>query len=37
MADITLRVNGATCAGSPEARKTLADRSEEHTSELQSP
>src|SRR3974377_2094724 len=25
MVDITLRVNGATCAGSPEARKTLAD------------
>jgi len=25
MPDITLRVNGATCAGSPEARKTLAD------------
>src|SRR6201984_1767130 len=25
MADITLRVNGATCTGSPEARKTLAD------------
>ena len=23
--DITLRVNGATCTGSPEARKTLAD------------
>jgi aerobic carbon-monoxide dehydrogenase small subunit len=23
--DITLRVNGAACAGSPEARKTLAD------------
>ena len=25
MADITLRVNGAACTGSPEARKTLAD------------
>jgi carbon-monoxide dehydrogenase small subunit len=25
MVDITLRVNGATCAGSPEARMTLAD------------
>src|SRR6516164_1654224 len=25
MVDITLRVNGATCTGSPEARKTLAD------------
>src|SRR5207342_2059524 len=25
MADITLRVNGATRTGSPEARKTLAD------------
>ena len=25
MADITLRVNGAPCTGSPEARKTLAD------------
>ena len=25
MADITLRVNGATREGSPEARKTLAD------------
>jgi carbon-monoxide dehydrogenase small subunit len=25
MADITLKVNGATCTGSPEARKTLAD------------
>src|SRR6516225_7640174 len=25
MADITLRVNSATCTGSPEARKTLAD------------
>ena len=23
--DITLRINGATCTGSPEARKTLAD------------
>jgi carbon-monoxide dehydrogenase small subunit len=25
MADITLKVNGTTCTGSPEARKTLAD------------
>jgi len=25
MVDITLSVNGATCTGSPEARKTLAD------------
>src|SRR2546423_12472079 len=25
MADLALRVNGATCTGSPEARKTLAD------------
>src|SRR5215468_8345732 len=25
MVDITLRINGATCTGSPEARKTLAD------------
>jgi aerobic-type carbon monoxide dehydrogenase small subunit (CoxS/CutS family) len=25
MVDITLTVNGATCTGSPEARKTLAD------------
>jgi aerobic carbon-monoxide dehydrogenase small subunit len=25
MVDITLRVNGAACTGSPEARKTLAD------------
>jgi carbon-monoxide dehydrogenase small subunit len=25
MVDITLRVNGAACSGSPEARKTLAD------------
>src|SRR6266700_3570043 len=25
MVDITLRVNGATCTGSPEARETLAD------------
>ena len=25
MVDVTLRVNGATCTGSPEARKTLAD------------
>ena len=25
MTDITLTVNGATCTGSPEARKTLAD------------
>src|SRR5215468_5689937 len=25
MVDITLRVNGASCTGSPEARKTLAD------------
>jgi carbon-monoxide dehydrogenase small subunit len=25
MPDITLRVNGTTCSGSPEARKTLAD------------
>src|SRR5262252_6079643 len=25
MADITLRVNGVACTGSPEARKTLAD------------
>jgi carbon-monoxide dehydrogenase small subunit len=25
MADITLTVNGTTCTGSPEARKTLAD------------
>ena len=25
MADITMRVNGATRTGSPEARKTLAD------------
>src|SRR5438309_9821428 len=25
MVDITLRINGATCTGSPEARQTLAD------------
>src|SRR5262252_7152343 len=25
MVDITLKINGATCTGSPEARKTLAD------------
>ena len=25
MTEITMRVNGATCTGSPEARKTLAD------------
>jgi aerobic-type carbon monoxide dehydrogenase small subunit (CoxS/CutS family) len=25
MTDITMRVNGVTCTGSPEARKTLAD------------
>ena len=25
MTDITLTVNGATCTGSPEPRKTLAD------------